>query len=245
MPLNDSGFSPNGGGLQWTGLGYQIKKRPSDTPPGCWGTKIIFYKPVKKKAQENEDESQDQYLVAKQITLFCADQVEGATQFQVGTQPPSDFEEFELAEKLIAATGVTINYGGSRAFYEPEADQITLPPKHSFDPVGSFYETAFHELAHWAESRVPSDWQFITYEASELVAELAATFLSSELGIPQPEGLGNHAAYLQAWLNQMKEDSSFIFVAARQASQVANFLLSFLPENRGELTPHSQGALIT
>ncbi|WP_237225497.1 ArdC family protein [Rubinisphaera sp. JC750] len=211
---------------QWTELGFQIKKRPSDVPPGCWGTK---------KAEENEDESQDQYLVARQITLFCADQVEGAAQFQVGTQAPSDFEEFELAEKLIAATGVTINYGGSRAFYESEADKITLPPKHSFDPVGSFYETVFHELAHWAECRVSSDRRLRSYEAHELVAELAATFLSAELGIPQPEGLGNHAAYLQAWLNQMKEDPSFIFVAARQASHVANFLLSFLPENRGEL----------
>lgn len=61
----------------------------------------------------------------------------------------------------------------------------------------------------------------------ELVAEITATYLSSELGVPGGEDLQNHAKYVETWLIAMKGDSSFIFKASTQASKVTDFLLSF------------------
>jgi antirestriction protein ArdC len=61
----------------------------------------------------------------------------------------------------------------------------------------------------------------------ELVAEMAASFLSTELGVPQGESFENHAAYLKTWLAKMNSDPSFIFRASNQASKVSDFLLSF------------------
>ncbi len=47
----------------------------------------------------------------------------------------------------------------------------------------------------------------------ELIAELASCYVCSELNIPIAESLGNHAAYLKHWIEQMKGDSRFIFKA--------------------------------
>ena len=71
----------------------------------------------------------------------------------------------------------------------------------------------------------------------ELIAEIAACYLTSELGIPNAEQIENHAAYLQSWLKSMKNDPNFIFKAAKQASKVTDFLLSFVrqPETKVEL----------
>ena len=103
-----------------------------------------------------------------------------------------------------------------------------MPPKHRFDPLGAYYETVIHELAHWSEVRTAWDHQKQGYAMGELAAEIAASFLSTELGIPQGETLENHAAYLGSWLAQMKDDPAYIFKASTQASRVANFLLAFV-----------------
>ncbi len=43
-------------------------------------------------------------------------------------------------------------------------------------------------------------------EACELVAEMAASFLSTELGVPQGESLENHASYLSSWLSTWRKE---------------------------------------
>ena len=71
----------------------------------------------------------------------------------------------------------------------------------------------------------------------ELIAEMAACFLATELGIPNAEAIENHAAYVKNWLQSMKEDSNYIFKASRQASKVCDFLLSFLKQDATEPKP--------
>ena len=147
--------------------------------------------------------------------------------------------DYAPAEELIAATGADIRFGGDRAYYcrpVPEGawpnhqggDFICLPPKHRFNPLGAYWETLLHECAHWSEVR--TGWQHHQegYAMGELAAEIAASFLSTELGIPQGETLENHAAYLGAWLKEMKNDPGYIFKASTQASRVADFLMAFV-----------------
>ena len=66
------------------------------------------------------------------------------------------------------------------------------------------------------------------YALGELAAEIASCYVAAELGIPQGEGLGNHAAYLKNWLEALKNDRNYIFKAAKQASKVTDFLLGFV-----------------
>ena len=68
------------------------------------------------------------------------------------------------------------------------------------------------------------------YAFCELVAEISSCYLSTELNIPQGEGISNHTAYLKGWLKEMKNDPKFIFAASTQASKTTDFLMSFVKE---------------
>ena len=219
---------------QWQQLGCQVRKRPVIVDPGQWGTNIVFCKPCKKTIEDSDTgEARDaSFFLLRYYTVFCADQVDGAERFQV-TEVPGDGEtqpDFAPAEELIAATGADIRHGGERAFYNISGDYIQLPHRERFGSLGAYYETATHELAHWCEPRLQYDRQQLGYAMCELIAEMSACFVSSELGIPQGEQLENHASYLKSWLDQMRGDANFIFKASKLASGTTDFLLAFVRE---------------
>ncbi len=239
----EHGFSSKWYGTyqQWERLHCQVQRRPDHVEKGRWGSRIVFYKSVTKRHVDpaTGHEEEDRFFVMRQWTVFSADQVEGAKAFRVEEDEGQRVPDFEPADSLIDATGADIRHRGDRAFYrlpEPyddwpwhkDGDYIVLPSKHRFDPVGGYYETAFHELAHWSEVRF--GWTG-SYAMNELVAEMAASFISTELGVPQAEGIENHAAYLKSWLTSMKDDTSFVFKASTQASKVCDYLLSFVKQN--------------
>jgi antirestriction protein ArdC len=212
---------------QWEAKGCMVKRRPDSVKCGEWGCRIVFARPITKKKEKDGKEVEDKFFMLRNFVVFSADQVEGefAESLQVHDEEPTGVvPDFAPADELIEATGADVRHGGDRAFYRPADDYIQMPHKHRFDPVGSYYESFFHELAHWSESRL--NWT-ACYAMNELVAEMSASFLSTELGVPQGETFENHAAYIKSWLKAMNDDPSFIFKASTQASKVADFLLSF------------------
>ena len=170
-------------------------------------------------------------FVLRSYTLFNAEQVigEAADEFQVHEEAgqPHAQPDFQPAEQLIAATGADIRHGGERAFYNLTGDYIQLPHRERFDTLGAYYETALHELSHWSEPRQQLDRPQLGYAMCELVAEMAACFVASEIGVPHGEALENHASYIQSWLEGMKDDRTFIFRAAKLANKTCDFLLAF------------------
>ena len=67
------------------------------------------------------------------------------------------------------------------------------------------------------------DYMLKPFAMEELVAELGAAFLCADLCItsePRPD----HAAYINSWLEVLKNDRKAIFVAASRASHAAEFL---------------------
>lgn len=216
---------------QWRELGCMVKKRPDHVGPGHWGARIVFYSPIKKPRIDKDtgELTEDRFFVMRTYTVFNADQVEGADKWQATTIENTEaVPDFVPAEELIAATQADIRHGGDHAFYNRTQDFIQVPPKTRFDPPGAYYETLLHELAHWSEHRVGWDSEQAGYAMNELVAEIASSFLATELGVPQGESLANHASYLKHWLDAMKGDASFIFRASTQASKVADFLLGLV-----------------
>lgn len=231
---------------QWSALGLHVQKRPAHVKPGQWGCTVVLYRPVKKTKTDptTGEEVESTFSLMRQFSVFNADQVcgPGVEKYQNFDRPACTgipHADFGPAEELIRATGATIIHAGSKAYYKrptPEGswpnhqdgDFIVLPPKDKFVSAGAYYETAFHELAHHAEVRLSWDHRQHGYEMGELVAEMSASFLTAELGVPHGEPLEGHAAYLKHWLEGMKGDSSFIFKASTQASKVTDFLLSFV-----------------
>jgi antirestriction protein ArdC len=227
----------------WKSIGCNILKRPSNVEEGRWGARVVFYKPFTKTVVDDRtaDEDEERFFVLKTFTVFNADQVDGAEAFQVHqdeSQPHAE-PDFQPAEELMLASEADIRDGGDRAYYRrptpvnsfpnhQEGDFIVLPNRATFNPPGSFYETAIHELSHWAECRTGWDHDKQGYALGKLAAEIASCYVAAELGIPQGEGLGNHAAYLKSWLEALKNDRNYIFKAAKQASKGTDYLLSFV-----------------
>ena len=47
-----------------------------------------------------------------------------------------------------------IQHTGSKAFYSPITDRITLPPRELFASVEEYYAAALHETVHYADFRI-------------------------------------------------------------------------------------------
>jgi antirestriction protein ArdC len=233
---------------QWESIGCQVKKRPAGVPAGQWGCSVVFCKPVKKtvvdKVTGEEDESR--YFMLRSFTVFSADQVTGAAVEKLkaaSVAQPANDNSYPAVEELIAATGAEIHHGGDKAFYtlplpsgswpnHKTGDNITMPDRNRFTSSQTYLETCLHELGHWAEVRVGWDRSQHGYAMGELVAEISACYLASELGMPIT--LHQHAAYLKSWIAGMQESASFVFKAAGMASKTSDYLLSFVRPEEAE-----------
>ncbi len=133
---------------------------------------------------------------------------------------------------MIKSTSAEIRFGGNSAFYSSSQDFIQLPEKEQFLSQTDYYATVLHELGHWTghHSRLNRDMggdrHSKAYAREELVAEIASVFVSAETGIPQSqEHINNHAAYVQSWLEIIKDEPKALFKAISQAQKAADFLL--------------------
>lgn len=213
---------------QWSNRKAQVRK-------GEKASLIVFYKEIDIDRQTEAGESEsDTVLFARASWVFNADQVDGFERepLPASTDPVSPVE---AAERFIAATGADIRHGGSRAFYRHTDDYIQMPERERFlgtatsSATESYYATLLHELTHWSghEKRCARTFgeRFgdDAYAMEELVAELGAAFLCSDIGIT-PELRPDHAQYIEHWLKVLKADKKAIFTAASQAARAADFL---------------------
>jgi antirestriction protein ArdC len=145
-------------------------------------------------------------------------------------------DPIEAAERIIAGmpNPPEIQYAGSKAYYSPITDRITLPPRELFISAEEFSATKIHECVHSTGSRKRLNRESITeaapfgsptYVAEELVAETGAAFLCAEAGI-SPAVVENQAAYIQGWLGKIRSDKRLVIMAAAQAQKAADFILN-------------------
>lgn len=144
----------------------------------------------------------------------------------------NEIQPVELVDTISRNMGVPISYHQTeRAFYRPVEDRIYLPYRQQFDSEYAYASTALHELSHatGAEHRLnrKQGGEFGTepYAYEELVAEISSCFLSSELPMGQTEEhLKNHKAYVQSWIQGIKEQPEALFRAVKDAEQAAAYL---------------------
>lgn len=216
---------------QWKSLKAFVQKRPENVKNGEWGCPIIYYNFVRKTEIDpvTNLEIDKSFPILKQFTVFNIEQVHGshldkyrANLEEIKIEQKIDFVDFEPAEKFVRGLDAEIAFGGNEAYYRPSTDSIKIPCKESFCCVEEFYQTLFHELAHWTEKRC--NWSG-SYAEGELRAEIAGCFLANELGVPQSNNLENHFAYLDHWLSDLRKDHKYIFRASAAASKAVDFLL--------------------
>ena len=213
----------------------QAKKLGAVVKKGEQGTRCVFYKPVEKKSDEEEES--EVYLCIRPFTLFNVDQIAGLD----GLSALTAEQQFDndvtiqsikrIADLYSEKSGLRIEYGGNKAFYSPTHDLIRLP--NTFNSTSGYVATFAHEIGHSTghKSRLDrfssNNKAFNTYKESyafeELCAELFASFLCAELRVVGEHE--NHASYLNFWLKALKKDKTFLFKASSAASKAYQYLM--------------------
>jgi antirestriction protein ArdC len=225
-----SGYGSNGWCTykQALTLGYQVRKGEKASP-------VVFWKFPDKKAVTSDPKKD--FPFARFYSVFNLEQLDG-----VPTQLPFDAVEFDPIAECEAVTAAfmdsashpTLAHGGDRAFFSPSRDHVQMPNRETFNSAGGYYATLFHEFAHSTGIKTRcnrAELQDIgvmgdtSYSKEELTAEFAAAFLCAETGCSNEERISNSVAYIQSWIQKLKNDKAMAVQAAQRAQKAADFIL--------------------
>jgi antirestriction protein ArdC len=197
------------------------------------GTRVYFVKQLQVRDTSEPATSEEATRIVpmmREYVVFNVDQCEGLPA-RITMPAPAKVrnpdERDATIDEFLAVTGADIREGAGEAYYRPGADFISLPAFAAFTGAGHFYATALHELAHWTGHKTRLDRDLRArfgdkaYAAEELVAELAAAFLSAEFNI---DGELRHAGYIASWIDLLKADPRAFFTAASKAQAAADYL---------------------
>jgi antirestriction protein ArdC len=153
--------------------------------------------------------------------------------YKIEESPPYTWvQKDDKAESLVQSTKAKIiHWASDEACYNYVNDVIFLPEREQFEGLTAYYETTLHELAHWTghasrlNRKLQNAFRTNDYAKEELIAELCSAFLCAELGFSM--GITNNAAYIQSWIEVLKEDPRYIFNAAHKAEEAATLINSF------------------
>lgn len=213
----------------------QAKDYGGKVRKGEHGERVVYANTITKTERDEEtgEEEERQVPMLKAYTVFNVEQIDGLPErFYATTQAEAldPTERIEHAEAFFAATGATIKHGGGSACYSVTADEVRMPAFERFKSSEDYYATLAHEMTHWTRhpSRLARDfgrqrWGDKGYATEELVAELGSAFLAADLGL-ELSPREDHAAYLESWLQVLKNDKRAIFTAASHASRAADYL---------------------
>lgn len=218
---------------QWKELGANVKK-------GSKGTRIIFYKTLLKEEENAKGEVEENKIpMLRQYIVFNADQVEGYQVNQITTDTTIDLvKRNALIEAFTQSTKADIRTKEQTPFYHTQYDYINMPDTALFQDTNiatateHYYSTLLHELTHWTGAKKRLDREGINPECSktkesyafeELVAELGSAFLCSQFNLIQSQPK-DHTIYIKNWLKALRNDKTFIFKAAAQATKATQYL---------------------
>lgn len=209
--------------------GFQVRR-------GSKGISVILWKTADTKTEDSTESPSDskgaRRLIARAFTVFAAEQADGTADLiarHTNARAADHAGRLDEADRYAAATGATIIEAGNRAFYEPAADIIHVPPRSQFDSAEMFASTRQHEILHWSghadrlardlTGRFGSD----AYAAEELVAELGAAMWCAQSGIAAATR-HDHAAYLDSWLRILRADARALVTVASKAQAAVDYL---------------------
>lgn len=224
----------------------QAQKQGWQVRSGERAHEIYFYKPFSVPTDKVDPDTMEPMMkvipVFRSYPVFSLTQIDGAPppEIRVVRQEGGvDPETSARIEAMVAASGIEVISGRSRASYSPATDKIAMPMRESFRSDGDYYATLLHEMAHATghESRLNRKFSFDRespeYAREELRAEMASAFLSMHLGIPS--NVEGHESYVAHYIELLKSDKRELLRAAKDAELIATHVLSLDPGLREEL----------
>ena len=216
---------------QCTEAGGKVKK-------GEKSSICVFWKQIPIEEEENGVKKTKLVPMLRYYNIFHIDQCEGIEQKHnklTDDGKAIEFDPIEEAENVLTAyltrEGIKLeNVLGDKACYRPSFDDIILPRRDQFQIAEEYYSTAYHEAVHSTghASRLnrlkSTHFASGEYSKEELVAEIGAAISLNRLGIETAKQFKNSAAYIQSWLNVLKEDNRIIVTAASKAEKAVNLI---------------------
>lgn len=212
------------------GEGWQVRK-------GEKSTKILLAKEITVNDDEDQEDGTKQVLMFRTFSVFHASQIDGVPTWEAPSITRSAPERHAQAEALISASGAKIGHDGTKAFYNPTTDTITLPAREAFRTQDGYYSTVLHELAHWTKGGTPprvergcptiGPFGSEPYAREEVRAELGAALMMAELGLRDPAEATECQAYIASWIRGLHDDPREVIAAMRDAQAIAGHLLSY------------------
>lgn len=224
----------------------QIKDEGYHLEKGSKGAKVEYWFPYDLKEKkgisfkerdrlifEGERKPDDFSLTARYYTVFNGDNINGIPELEL---PKNEIEPSKVLEHISKGMNVEIhNDGEDRAFYRPSTDDIHMPLPEVFDSDTEYNATAFHELGHATghESRLNRDMSGFfgspDYAKEELVAEITSAFMAETTGISiEDMNMDNHKAYVNSWIESIKDDPEVLMKAISQANDAADYMQQFV-----------------
>ena len=212
----------------------QVQDEGGRVKKGAKAQMVVFWKWIEQEDEETKEKKKIPYL--RYFNVFHIDQCDGIKAKHAEPLPQA-VEPDAAAEAIIAdylkRSGVKlIHQEGNRAFYRPSSDSVTLPLVDQFRNTAEYYGTAFHELTHSTghESRLNrlhtvAAFGSEDYSKEELIAEIGAAALVNHAGLETADSFKNNAAYIQNWLQALRNDKRFIVSAAGKAEKAVDMIL--------------------
>ena len=218
-------------------LGGHIRKGEESTAIVFWKIDDVKQSTEDANAEETEQKTRRRFLL-RMYRVWNLEQCE-LPQAVLDKLPKIEthlHDPIEAVEKIVAGmpNPPEIVRGGSKAFYSPLTDRITLPPRELFISAEEEACTTLHECSHAAGASKRLNRSSITeaapfgsptYSLEELTAELSAAYLCAEAGISNAV-IANQAAYVAGWLKALRDNRRLLILAAAQAQKAADYILN-------------------
>jgi len=164
--------------------------------------------------------------------VFNAQQINGIEPLIIKEPKISNWENLQRVENLIIESKADISHNNeNRAYYNSKTDQIIMPKRNQFDSADKYYATLLHELGHWTSHKDRLNRDIFNrmgtqeYAREELRAEIASMLIGHELSIGHDPG--QHIAYVESWIQLLKDKPYEIHAAAADAEKILNYIMAF------------------
>ena len=237
------------GDNRW-GTYNQIREAGGQIRKGEKGTQVLFFtdrnsrvaKDEKGQTMKNKEgktiyeEQKRETPICKQYTVFNVEQAEGLELKPREGQVRPEWDAHRDAEKVIAASGPTVEHvAGDRAYYRMAEDKVVLPEPSQFPTRNGYYQTALHECGHATghpdrmnretlKEGLANGFGSPEYAREELRAEISAMMTGERVGVGHDPQRG--AAYVENWVKVLEKDPHEIHRAARDAQKMTDHLMN-------------------
>lgn len=219
---------------QWQDLGGHVRK-------GEKSEIVVFWKIFESK-ETNPDTGE---IEVKKIPLlryynvFHISQVEGVEPL-APERLNDEVEPIEAGDKIITdyINREHLNFvecKSNKAYYSPSSDTVVVPLKEQYSMINEYYSITYHELVHSSghktrlnrlQTGAIASFGSENYSKEELVAEIGSATLMSIAGIETAKTFRNSTAYIQNWLQVLRNDNKFIVSASSKAEKAVNYILA-------------------